>query len=496
MHYKSFISNFALPELRSILSNWRLLSFLLLIVVLCFWSLGFSNGSQKYLKEKMDSPFVKFLNVTIERESAKDNQFMKRLMETLDRNDSIKDQFHILKSFSFPFQTLEFYRNDKAKTLPAKIMPMSYDNALYEFLHQEEIMLTKAKRFEDTDWSVIVSVKYLNELGFSEQDLPSFIDYNYFSGDSNQSPIIAPIPVAAVARQLPYECDVIISWKFFQAYKMNDNSPLDVTLSEHLNYYQFFVPDNSRINLKKEDRFKVVDNDLTYQQGQFLQFYGSDYSESEVEQLVSMGIDGAYLRTFDYDVVAIDSEFNRTDDLLTVQLNDLTAVNELKEFISNEFSLDVDMTTIESRNNFYLFNQISNVLSLILSSFSMVFIIYVVTRVIIEHIEKNAKNLGTLKAFGLSNLTISIVYSAISAFIVFVMIGLAFVLMYLLGYGLTPVFLRSVEFSSESASQMFEFDFSYKILFMFIILPIALISTLIYLKLRKTTPGDFIYERG
>ena len=126
----------------------------------------------------------------------------------------------------------------------------------------------------------------------------------------------------------------------------------------------------------------------------------------------------------------------------------------------------------------------------------MVFIIYVVTRVIIEHIEKNAKNLGTLKAFGLSNFTISIVYSAISAFIVFVMIGLAFVLMYLLGYGLTPVFLRSVEFSSESASQMFEFDFSYKILLMFIILPIALISTLIYLKLRKTTPGDFIYERG
>jgi len=96
VHYKSFISNFALPELRSILSNWRLLSFLLLIVVLCFWSLGFSNGSQKYLKEKMDSPFVKFVNVTIERESARDTEFMKKLKETLDDNDSIKNRFSIL----------------------------------------------------------------------------------------------------------------------------------------------------------------------------------------------------------------------------------------------------------------------------------------------------------------------------------------------------------------------------------------------------------------
>ncbi len=469
---------------------------MLLIVVLCFWGLGFSNGSQKYLKEKMDSPFVKFLNVTIERESARDTEFMKKLKETLDGNDSIKNRFNILKSFSFPFQTLEFYRQDQGKTIPAKIMPMSYDNALYEFLHQEEIMLTKAKRFEDTDWSVIVSVKYLNELGFTEQDLPSFIDYNFYSGDSTHSPIIAPIPVAAVARQLPYECDVIISWKFFTAFKMTDNSPLDVTLSEHSNYYQVFVPTTSQINFNNEYRFKVIDNDLTYKEGRFIRFYGSDFSESELERLLTTGIDGAFYRTFDYDVVALDSEFNRTDDLLTIQLNDLTAVNELKDFISNEFSLDVDMTTIESRNNFYLFNQISNVLSLILSSFSMVFIIYVVTRVIIEHIEKNAKNLGTLKAFGLSNFTISTVYSAISAFIVFAMIGLAFILMYLLGYGLTPVFLRSVEFSSESATQMFEFDFSYKILLMFIILPIALISTLIYLKLRKTTPGDFIYERG
>ena len=44
----------------------------------------------------MDSPFVKFVNVTIERESARDTEFMKKLKETLDDNDSIKNRFSIL----------------------------------------------------------------------------------------------------------------------------------------------------------------------------------------------------------------------------------------------------------------------------------------------------------------------------------------------------------------------------------------------------------------
>ena len=188
-------------------------------------------------------------------------------------------------------------------------------------------------------------------------------------------------------------------------------------------------------------------------------------------------------------------------------MSSLEQVNQLRKMMlgintrfesltSNQkkIGLVIDMDVLESRNNFMTFNSVSKVLSRVLVLISIGFIIVLVIQTLLQHISKNAKNLGTLKAFGMSNRIIGLTYVIIS----FVIIGIVYLasaaLLYLTADISTSAVLSLVRLDTGGES-LYDFAVLLTYLPFFTILPLMVVAFAIWWKIRNETPGDLIYER-
>jgi ABC-type antimicrobial peptide transport system permease subunit len=112
-----------------------------------------------------------------------------------------------------------------------------------------------------------------------------------------------------------------------------------------------------------------------------------------------------------------------------------------------------------------------------------------------DHIEKNKKNLGTLKAFGLSNYSITIVYSIISLVVISSIFIIGFIIAQLIGNYASNYVLLLSQISIANGMAIFLLNIDFKLLFWFIIFPLLSTTAFLIIKLRNKTPGDLIYER-
>ncbi len=144
----------------------------------------------------------------------------------------------------------------------------------------------------------------------------------------------------------------------------------------------------------------------------------------------------------------------------------------------------IDLNTIEARRNFIFFNQLAGTLSRSLMGFGVLLAITIILRITLSHINRNKRNLGTLKAFGLSNSVIIVLYSSIS--ILLVMAGLLLGAVFAVVAGYVMQYLGWIAFDVSG--------------FLLLGLGIVLVSTIaiivrLWFGLRNTNPGDLIYGR-
>jgi ABC-type antimicrobial peptide transport system permease subunit len=181
------------------------------------------------------------------------------------------------------------------------------------------------------------------------------------------------------------------------------------------------------------------------------------------------------------------------------QQDKLMMIEELNAFLKEETledgkRLEIDMRIIESKKNFDLFKKLGDLLSIALIAFSILSLVLYITNLIISHISKNKKSLGTLKAFGLSNNSIIFIYSTISI----TMVSISFIFGLFISK-LTGTFLIRFVGSCFEIGDVNTLSYvSYPIYWLatfFIVLPSIAIYCKLWFQLRKSTPGDLIYER-
>ena len=152
------------------------------------------------------------------------------------------------------------------------------------------------------------------------------------------------------------------------------------------------------------------------------------------------------------------------------------------------------MSTIEAKENFNFFNKLANLLSVSLIFFSVFSIFIFTTNLINNHIDKTKRNLGTLKAFGLGNNSVILIYTLISSLLVVSAFTVAYLLSYILGSIILDSLINIFNISIENVIEYINLDILHLII-AFIIIPILTISLRILSKLKDATPGDLIYER-
>lgn len=501
MNLRGYLKTFFVPELKAIIYRWWLLLILVLILALALWSIGFSRGTSQVLAERMNSPFVRFLSIPIPAQRQNDNKNLQQeLRQFLD--DTVRQNaFHYRKYFFVPY-VYDDFKNRHEGITKAKIRKIDPQNSLYNFITDPQQDLLVSQRYvnlAEASWSVIVTDDYLQELGYnSEEEYPAFLHYVFTSRGETYNTVA--LPIAYVVKQLPNQFDVFMPPKLYYTIRRRyDADVLDPNQSAYAGIGRYFIPgDAAAVKDQLKDLLPEIEGELhpaedTYRKGVYLTFYADE--PAEIEELRRVLPEVELVAINDYNLPALGALRNLRDDFLVIEFEDMSRVEGLVKTILDTYDLRADMASVESMKNFTIFDIIGKVLAAVLITFAIVILVYSISRVLLEHIERNAQSLGTLKAFGLSNQAITLTYGGIALiFVLLVFLG-AFVGTALLGEWVANQLISDTIQAYLQGASLFSLRLDLTILGGFIFLPISIIIFMIFNKLQSKTPGDLIYKR-
>lgn len=507
MHLKSYILAYLKPELKAILKRRAMLIGIFLVMLIALWAMGFSNGVSRILAEKMDSPFIRFMDITIPQASYGKNNNLKKDLDSTLTTDEWKKRYAIEELMFVDEDNRDFLKQNGIKTERARIRWVPQNSSLLNFIKEnKEIVLTNNFiDFERYPYSIIVTESFLKRLGYS--DYPLFIQSIY--GRVKDSVSISPLPIAGVVKQLPNKADIFLSKKAFHALTGRVNGQSRVYDPHfHLNeprQHWYLIGDKDEENIKailKEkfgENFKSIEtSNMVFKPGYIVTLntgtiaLNTDASISDHQVNVgSLSLE----RFFPYESVPVPPFRPYQYPGLSLSFSNLDSVEVFARRFTQVFDIEPEMKDIESGKNFNLFNRISNLLSFILTLFAITILVYTISKAIIDHIDRNSANLGTLKAFGLANNIITYTYAIISLSIIVTLFIIAYIMAYIIGHYIAPVFLsQSLNLESES-SQIYILPISFWLILKYVISPFIIISIVVNMKIKGKTPGDLIYGR-
>ena len=176
---------------------------------------------------------------------------------------------------------------------------------------------------------------------------------------------------------------------------------------------------------------------------------------------------------------------------ISVYFNDLDVIREFETFVKEEYKVSIEMSQINAKENFNAVSLLANILSWSMIVFAIICIILFIVNLLQSYFQKVKRNLGTFKAFGISNAELISVYVLIMITTVLAAICMSLSLTYI------------VELTLQLLGILKDGTFSYLNLwsaktFCSVVIILAASVATVYIvmhKLLKTTPGDLIYDR-
>jgi ABC-type antimicrobial peptide transport system permease subunit len=211
------------------------------------------------------------------------------------------------------------------------------------------------------------------------------------------------------------------------------------------------------------------------------------------------------IRIFDFGI-APDPDVEIHNDYLCINFkkNGLDSVEAFSKYVVQNLNEEnvkeetnmivVDSGAVKEKKNFNYISKMTLLISLLLIIFSIISISLFISNLLKTHLNKVKMNLGTFKAFGLSNQESINIYLQIMLRFVFTGLIFSLVISFVLGNVIDKIF--SAWLSIEDQSAYFRlFDLNTYILITIIVVVSAIVSYLNIKKILSKTPGDLIYNR-
>lgn len=520
--------------------RWANLIVVFIILLATFFALGLSNGSTLYLKNKMSDPFNTWISFTKHINIEPDN--LKCLMDSLNSNQ-LKERFNINKSATHFYDYITCpLLNDSNKYISTRVWLITLDqeDELFKFL-ADTMLTTKNQKCKDQltnnfneSHGVIIKRGLLDELGYKNND-QNYLKYKirFVSPLGNQGNIDlqVSIPILGFVDDLPLGVDFVcnyntytyLKYPFYNVHSLK-NCVYEIEDLDTVLHKQIFISKHEDVNeVKRQLNINISKIDKSnFWESNFVSgdFYEISYEDTLLEQL-SDDINQKYPHKSVHLVESFKSlsehrkcEWNNywptppEPGFVTIQLKDLKYVYELKNYLdafpeNNNFNseepglINIDISAVKSRENLHFISELTKVLSIFLLLFSMFSIILFLVNIINSHFEKIKQNIGTLKAFGLSNQKLIGNYIFIYMLIIFSASLFAFFFANLMGQSGMAVFIFNLlDITIEKGETCFHL-FNMKGLGAFVIILILAMGVVYYklLKILRSTPGDLIFER-
>tara|TARA_B100000683_G_scaffold263312_1_gene291444 strand:- start:7635 stop:9113 length:1479 start_codon:yes stop_codon:yes gene_type:complete len=486
-----FIKQIGIPEFKSVIGRWgSKIIFLVGILLISLIAMGVAEGSLNYLKKKMNDPFVQFVDVDRTLEPVPGfSEFNIQIAKEYAKNDlnGVKTVFETHAKF-------ERFVNINNQSIEATKEGFILDtkNEFYKSLNERNLFITDNK-FHDNQWGIIITERFMNQLGIDKKTPYVNIKKAKIDIDNKIIDESFPVPICGVVEKLRNNKDFIMTKKLYSLLYGNSDKISILKSDSSQGICKWFLPDE----LTLSDELKnlgLVKSDIYGEQS--LPHVEGIMLETENFK-IDLSSNGAY-RVYDYNVLDLEIENNMGDpDTYTLLFKNPDFVLTFDSWIEKKYGIDLEESRMEAKRNFGFFEKLSKLLSSALIAFSIISIIFFIINLLLSHINKNKRNLGTLKAFGLANKHIVILYSSITLLLVTIAYVSAYILSALLGQFVLDSYIVLNKINSENYLNyvVFENRNFLKTFGQFVLLPTIIIIYNLYKSLHEVTPGDLIYER-
>ena len=487
------------------------------VLTATFLAIAFSNASMKYLSDKMNDPFIRWMDIPNQQEGRFSDLGLvlgdAECMERFDYDSYQADYYQAYMFFGAEKSHISYLRvrffDDMQTDLMRSIL--SEDNIVDPNSFQD------ISEIPSPTIGLIVTKDALTQMGYS--DTPSYIDIQQpaYEADTLGVTLTAdgmahvPLPVLAVVKRLPSGMDMVASKYLFEQEKNDNTYPFNLNNPAYASTLHYFVPEgvdaeafSQSLKALAQDcsSVPVFLDDISFWKPEILPMHKGDIlslrgQSSPLAPLEAADINEKVLSTWGeqgicrvYDYAFSPYELSEKS-YLSVYFNSLNKIRDFESWVNDEYHIKIDMSQVNSKENYNAVSILAGILSWAIIIFAIVCIILFIVNLLQSYFQKVKKNLGTFKAFGVSNRQLIRVYVLIVGCIV-----LASMLLALGITSISQVLLAVLGIMKEGTYGYLDIVSSKTIAAVLIIIVVA-ISTVYYVmrRLLRQTPGDLIYDR-
>jgi hypothetical protein len=454
----------------------------------------------------MSDPYTNWLDLTVAESMGITPEVVDDLLTNFPENK--KEEFHINDirgsvGFRPDFYTSEFspiiHTNDDLYTT-LKAITVNTDDLLFnKIISKENAIWVKPGLTYNCEKCLSSCKVILTEKGMSL--------LNHDPQDENISTVflkdqhrIIPIEVVAVVKSLPYFYEVACSPEFADINGFDRTEKYVIQFEEGDNSCMFLADEKNReeeidslaqafFKRKPDSEFdrEIKSGNKVFRKINMYFSAAHPPSAAEIDSfIVSARKNGLPLGLLsEYNCSAPQLSGPPRIGRIAFNFKDLNEIPRFEEYMLAR-DIEIDKGQIEEKENFALVSSLTWTISIILLAFGVLSIILFVNNLLRTHLFKVRTNLGTFKAFGLSNSFLNTIYLKIISVFLLIAIIIAFLLTAL-------VDLVESLISTESKFNIF----SPWVLVAIILL--VIVSLFISFKTSKKilgdTPGNLIYNR-
>lgn len=540
-----FFKLFIVREGRVVLGkNFSNLWLLTLVLAATFFAIAFANASLNYLNEKMNDPFINWVDIKNPTLKDPDVRGVAGLKMELSPKDSLS-KYHC-KSLSYGFEYSfnyfgasdsivvylknRFFDLDANRDLIGAILDK--DNRI-EGYSKNEVQFLPANSM-----GVIITKKALTRLGYDSA--PAYLDLACYSKGAAEYGIDevndrsrAPVPVLGVVNRLPGNADVVASTNLYRQRiieRVVMNMQVNRSYASSLCYFvpkadedEFYerlqaIADEEinvpfRIDCESyepremfsfKNTIEEVVNNQAYHYTGFYKVCPDD--EDELDPLACRRVDLRIKQAFpNVDIHRIyEYNYNLNPDMgeghyLSIQFTDLSKLKEFVEDLVNRCGVEMEMSQINAKDNFKSVSAMAITLSVVMVLFAVVCILLFIVNLLRSYFQKIRRNIGTFKAFGMSNDELQQVYLVIVLALVAIALVISLLTVTVIQWILPAIGIMKAEgfgYLSLWNCSILSFHALITLASIFVVLASVAVTVIIVMKkLLSATPGDLIYDR-
>ena len=481
--------------------GYRQLSRLVLLVTAFLLGLGIALGGLKSLRERMDDPFTNIVSIPIPLASEQVFGWRDTFMQP-----TVQQRYH-LENAEFSQISVDWFQDVRSgKSDYFWIRSLHPGSALKTRLLSDPDLLVringKAGNHPNEACGVIITNDAAVKLGLDPETI-EFVPYLL----DNQQAYTLMLPVIAVVRRLPDKTDMAI----FDNMAILRNDPLGtgfVAPFERNTSLSLLLPGEDVGEMKAKIEAHPIANNSSQIETELIQLDGRtsyvrvdlflretlDYQQrQEMRDIVNADFRSGglpVLLTFPIycEEMRPESGHKLRTDHLNMMFSRLDSIREFDEALRflTDSRLSLDLSRIESSRNFALVARLTGGLSMALFLFCLLGMVFFMTNMVSNHLYQHKQGLGTLAAFGMSQRSLSRIYTRV----------LIWYMVLASGTGLVIVLLFKLLLGIWGQADLLSIGNPYILVALLLSWSVVLVSAHHSIRryLRRT-PGDLIFNR-